>query len=371
MKSLPSIVSRRLFAEIDSLLSKSIPYRFGGNDPSQGFDCNGLVTWLLNAAGIKITGHTAQTYYTYMSQEEPDKSWGEYLSSTLALAFPASASHESCNHVAFRKMPYGTNDNVIVQSSTLYDCGLDVHEDLIKFLDLFTKHANGYDTLTDNRVLGPEGASALITYLQDYLYPFDNAALSYNWWGTHTPLYMNEQVEYSPYETSVRVTNWQSQWGGYEYTARFAKWVKRVDWAIKTIHMLLCLNSNSTMDIWFANASKYVRGDIPLSEFYSLWMADVLNNPMFLDFTLWKTQLDTIGGVVWTDISTAFLQSTLMNLLNIGNHSNSGVGSETVNGWQIRYLKYNPDFSSSKHCAFHPWVMSLAEITSPTKSSFR
>jgi cell wall-associated NlpC family hydrolase len=72
-----------------------LPYRWGGDDPMDGFDCSGLVQEVLQAAGIDPPGdQTAHGLYTYF------KTMGLRSGRELgALAF--YGSREKITHVGF------------------------------------------------------------------------------------------------------------------------------------------------------------------------------------------------------------------------------------------------------------------------------
>lgn len=73
-----------------------LPYRWGGDDPIQGFDCSGLVQEILASAGLDPKGdQTAQGLYDYF---EKRGSWGIQQAGSLVF-YGKDAFHIS--HVGF------------------------------------------------------------------------------------------------------------------------------------------------------------------------------------------------------------------------------------------------------------------------------
>lgn len=89
------------------------PYKWGGSNPIEGFDCSGLVQEILKAGGIDPDGdQTAQGLYNYFSRHGSYNKYG-----AGALAFYGE-SVLKINHVAFcideRKCISATGGNPLV-----------------------------------------------------------------------------------------------------------------------------------------------------------------------------------------------------------------------------------------------------------------
>ena len=60
--------TKRAFAlyYLDKLLGQGIPYYWGGDDPLQGFDCNGVIHELLQAVGLEPHGFDCTAHELYL-----------------------------------------------------------------------------------------------------------------------------------------------------------------------------------------------------------------------------------------------------------------------------------------------------------------
>jgi cell wall-associated NlpC family hydrolase len=81
-------IIRLIYDQMDKILESpsSKAYRYGGVTPSEGYECTGLITWLLNRSGIRLAEQSAKSFYE-LCQPDPDRRWGTGLAETLRFAF--------------------------------------------------------------------------------------------------------------------------------------------------------------------------------------------------------------------------------------------------------------------------------------------
>jgi len=78
-----------------SLTFLGVPYRWGGENPMEGYDCSGFLQEILSSVGLDPPGdQTAQTLYNSLSK----KDWRSGLGKGSILFFGSSREHIS--HVA-------------------------------------------------------------------------------------------------------------------------------------------------------------------------------------------------------------------------------------------------------------------------------
>jgi hypothetical protein len=95
-----------------------IPYVYGGRDPVNGFDCGGLVTWVLNQSGIFVP-HTTANGIAMMCDDTPDPRW-QGIEERLAIG--VMNDHVGlCIQINSNQT---RNNNLYLETTTLYSNNL-------------------------------------------------------------------------------------------------------------------------------------------------------------------------------------------------------------------------------------------------------
>jgi cell wall-associated NlpC family hydrolase len=109
-----------------------VPYKWGGENPMQGFDCSGFIQWIFRSIGMDPRGdQTAQVYYSYFSNRgnrlpTPEKG---------ALLF-FGVNSEKISHIALAISSYqmieaGGGDRTTVSYDDAFNNGACVRKNII------------------------------------------------------------------------------------------------------------------------------------------------------------------------------------------------------------------------------------------------
>jgi hypothetical protein len=185
MKSAQAVVAERLLNEVDNLLQRKEPnsYRWAGQSPTSGWDCSGLMGWLLNRAGISVPDLSSDGYYRKCSVT-PDYKWGEHLAPLLALAFQVSGG--VANHVGYVMQDLGSRKVILNSTTQPMPVGLTweklkwFHEHVLAF-----SYINSYDPRYLNGSMLGGIVSNLIQYLVHQFRPSYHSAPT----ASHLPFY--------------------------------------------------------------------------------------------------------------------------------------------------------------------------------------